>query len=146
MLTFFKINSEQDSEWDDNPNDLSIFIVIIASVQHEFGLSTYIVANRKHQKVVTSKFNVLGCSTMKVVSQFDVNLETSISYLKEGMPVVVLNALKAFIEAKRARPFLCADLKRVMEGAEIARITSAQEEEGTSGSGHATPSPQKGTC
>ena len=34
MLTFFKINSEQDSEWDDNPNDLSIFIVIIASVQH----------------------------------------------------------------------------------------------------------------
>ena len=127
MLTFFKINSEQDSEWDDNPNDLSIFIVIIASVQHEFGLSTHIVAN--HQKAVTSKLNVLGCSTAKVVSQFDTNLETSISSLKEGMLVVGLNALKAFIEAKRARPFLRADLKRVMEGAEIAMITSTEEEE-----------------
>ena len=141
MSTFFKINSEQDLEWDDNPNDLSVFVVIIASVQHEFGLSTYIVANKKHQKAVTSKFNVLGCSTIKVVSQFDINLETSISSLKEGMLVVGLNALKAFIEAKRARPFLYADLKRVMEGAEIARITSTQEEEGTSVLGHATLSP-----
>ena len=111
MLTFFKINSEQDLEWDDNPNELSIFIVIIASVQCKFDLSTHIVANRKHQKAVTSEFNVLGCSTTKVVSQFDVDLETLISSLKEGMHVVGLNALKAFIEAKRARPFLCADLK-----------------------------------
>ena len=141
MLTFFKINSEQDLEWDDNPNDLSIFIVIIASVQHEFGLSTYIVANRKHQKAVTSKFNVLGCSTIKVVSQFDINLETSISSLKEGMHVVGLNALKTFIEAKRARPFLCADLKRVMEGAEIAAGINTQEEDETSSLGCATLSP-----
>ena len=129
MLTFFKINSEQELEWDDNPNDLSIFIVIIASVQHEFGLSTYIVANRKHQKAVTSKFNVLGCSTIKVVSQFDVNLETSISSLKEGMPVVGLNALKAFIEAKRARPFLYADLKRLMEAADTLSPGEQREEE-----------------
>ena len=141
MLTFFKINSEQDLEWDDNPNDLSIFVVIIASVQHEFGLSTHTVANRKHQKAVTSKFNVLGCSTIKVVSQFDVNLETSISSLKEGMQVVGLNALKAFIEAKRARPFLYADLKRVMEGAEIAAGINTQEEDETSSLGCATPSP-----
>ena len=59
--------------------------------------------------------------------------------------MVGLNALKAFIKAKRARPFLYADLKRVMEGAEIARITNAQEgeEERTSGLGHATLSPQR---
>ena len=138
MLTFFKINSEQDLEWDDNPNDLSIFIVIIASVQHKFGLSTYIVANTKHQKDVTSKFNFLGCSNIKVVSQFDANLETSISSLKEGMHVVGLNALRAFIEAKRARPFLYADLKRVMEAAEIARITYTQEKE-TEGLGWPSP-------
>ena len=91
--------------------------MIIVSVQHEFGLSAHIVANRKHQKAVTSKFNVLGCSTAKVVSQFDVTLETSISSLKEGMRAVGLNALRAFIEAKRARPFLCADLKQVLVGA-----------------------------
>ena len=141
MLTFFKINSEQDLEWDDNPNDLSIFIVIIASVQHEFGLSTHIVANRKHQKDVTSKFNVLGCSTIKVVSQFDINLETSISSLKEGMHVVGLNALRVFIEAKRARPFLYADLKRVMEAAEIAVGINKQGEDETSSLGCATLSP-----
>ena len=121
---------------------LSLAIVIIASVQHKFGLSTCVVANGKHQKAVTSKFNVLSCTTTKVVSQFDANLETSISSLKEGMPVVGLNALKAFIEAKHARPFLYADLKRVMEGAEIARIVNTQEEEErTSGLDHATLSP-----
>ena len=58
------------------------------------------------------------------------------------MHVVGLNALKAFIEAKRARPFVHVDLKRVMEGAEIARITNThEEEERTSGLGHATLSP-----
>ena len=139
MLTYFKINSEQELEWDDTtPHDLSIFIVIIASVQHEFGLSTCIVANRKHQKAVTSKFNVLSCSTIKVVSQFDILLETSISSLKEGMHVVGLNALKAFIEAKRNRPFLHVDLKRVMEASEIAAITKTQEEDETSSLGYPT--------
>ena len=140
MLTFFKINSEQALEWNDDPNDLSIFIVIITSVQHEFGLSTYVVANRKHQKAVTSKFYVLGCSTIKVVSQFDITLETSISSLKEGMNVVGLNALKAFIEAKCARPFLYTDLKREMEGAEFAGSIDTEEDE-TSSLGCATLSP-----
>jgi len=72
----------------------------------------------RHQYTET-RFNVLGCSTIKVVSQFDI-LETSISSLKEEMHVVGLNALRAFIEAKRARPFLYVVLKRVMEAAEIA--------------------------
>ena len=122
MLTYFKVNSEQALEWNEDLNDLTFFIVIIATVEHEFGLSTHIVANRKHQKDVTSRFSVLGCSTIKVVSQFDIKTETGITCLKEGMPVV-------FIEAKRATPFRHADLKWVMEGAEIARITNAQEEE-----------------
>ena len=129
MLTYFKVNSEQALEWNEDLNDLTFFIVIIATVEHEFGLSTYIVANRKHQKDVTSRFSVLGCSTTKVVSQFDIKTETGITCLKGGMPVVGLNALRKFIEAKRATPFRCADLKWVMEGAEIARITNTQEEE-----------------
>ena len=129
MLTRFKVNSEQALEWNEDLNDLTFFIVIIATVEHEFGLSTYIVANRKHQKDVTSRFSVLSCSTIKVVSQFDIKTETGITCLKEGMPVVGLNALREFIEAKRATPFRYADLKRVMEGAEIARITNTQEEE-----------------
>ena len=45
MLTHFKVNSEQVIEWNEDLNDLTFFIVIIATVEHEFGLSTHIVAN-----------------------------------------------------------------------------------------------------
>ena len=124
MLTYFKINSEQALEWDEDLNDLTVFIVIIATVEHEFGFSTYIVSNRR-QKGVASRFSVLRYSTIKVISQFDIKTETGITCLKEGMPVVVgLNALKAFIEAKRDRPFTYAGLKQVLEAIEN------QEEEG----------------
>ena len=119
-----------------------MFIVIIAAVECEFGLGAHVVSDRR-PKAVTSRFCVLGCSTAKVVSQFDTKTETGASCPKEGMHVAGVNALKAFIEAKRSRPFLCVDLKRVMEGAEIAAIANAQEEEGTSGLGHATPSPER---
>lgn len=134
MLTFYKINSEQMLEWDENPNDFSMFTVIIASVQHEFGVSTHIVSNRKNQKAVMSKFNALGHSTTKVVSQFDVMTETGVTCLNEGVLVIGLNALKAFIDAKRNKPFALADVRRVMEA-----VTVAQAE--TSGMGYAALSP-----
>ena len=111
MLTYFKVNSEQALEWNEDLNDLTFFIVIIATVEHEFGLSTCIVANRKHQKDVTSRFSVLGCSTIKAVSQFDTKTKTGIACPNEGMPLVGLNALREFIEAKRATPFRRAALK-----------------------------------
>ena len=40
MLTYFKINSEQALEWDEDLNDLTILTVIITTVEHKFGLST----------------------------------------------------------------------------------------------------------
>ena len=70
MLTHFKTCSEQALEWDEDLNDLTVFIVIIATVKHEFGLGTHVVSNRR-QKAVTSRFCVLGHSTVKVISQFD---------------------------------------------------------------------------
>ena len=130
MLTYFKINSEQALEWDEDSNDdLSIFIVIVAVVNHEFGVSTFVLSNRKQQSVVSSKFKVLGLSTVSVVSQFDIKTETGVGSLREGMWVTGLNGLRAFIEAKRSQPFMCADLKRVMTAAEIA-ITGVQGEHG----------------
>ena len=66
MLTYFKINSEQALEWNEDLNDLTIFIVIIATVEHKFGFSTHIVSNRG-QKGVSSRFCVLGYSTIKVI-------------------------------------------------------------------------------
>ena len=44
MLTYFKINSEQALVWNEDPNDLSIFIVLVAVVNHKFGVSTFVLA------------------------------------------------------------------------------------------------------
>ena len=134
MLTFFKINSEQQLEWNNDPQDLCTFVVIITAVEHEFGVSTYLLFNRKQQKIVSSKFNVVGLSTIKVTSQFDIKTETGVDRLKEGMPIIGLNALQAFLEAKRKRPFVCADLKRISEAA-------GEQWEETSSLGYATLSP-----
>lgn len=116
MLTFFKINSEQHLEWKEDLDD-GAFIVVVATVEHEFGISTYLLCNRKQQSVVSSKLNVVGLTSIRVVSQFDIRTETGVDSLKEGMDVIGLGALRAFLEAKRKRPFMYADLKRVLEAA-----------------------------
>ena len=117
MLNFFKINSEHRLEWDENPQDFLTFIVIVAVKEHEFGVSTYILCNRKQQSIVASKFEVLGLSTINVVSQFNIKIETGVKSLNGEMKVVGLNALRVFLELKRKYPFIYADLKRVSEAA-----------------------------
>ena len=86
MLAFFKINSEQQLEWNNDPQDLCTFIVIISVVEHEFGVSTCLPCNRKQHRIVSSKFNVLGLSTVKVASQFDIKTETGVNSLKKLCP------------------------------------------------------------
>ena len=44
-------------EWDHDPPDLSTFIVIIAAMEHKFGLSTHVVSNRR-QKAMTSRLGL----------------------------------------------------------------------------------------
>lgn len=39
VFTYFKINFEHELDWEDDPNDLSVFVVIAAKLEHEFGLS-----------------------------------------------------------------------------------------------------------
>ena len=91
---------------------------IIAVVEHEFFVSTYLLCNRKQQRILSSKFQVLGLSTIKVISQFDMKTETGVASLKEVMAVIGLNALRAFLDAKRKRPFVYADLNRISEAAD----------------------------
>lgn len=89
MLTYLKVNSGQALEWNEDPEDLSMFVINVATQQHEFGFSTCVAANTKHQRDVNSKFRTGGCSTTKLLTQFDVQLETSLSSLpQEGMRVV----------------------------------------------------------
>lgn len=114
MLTFWKINSETIPEWNDEPNDLT-FAVVLTEMETVHGVSTCFLSNRKDRRAVLSKHDVVGHSTLKIMSQFDVKTETGVSSLKEGMEVVNSNALRAFIDAKRARPFASAGWERVLQ-------------------------------
>ena len=127
MLTFFKVNSEQPLTWCDDPLDLFTFIVIVTVIEHEFGVSTYLVGNSKLQSIVASKNDVLGLFTVIVVSQFDVKTETGVEHLQEGMSVIGLNALNAFLDANRKQPFLHAELKRISEAATAVQRETEQE-------------------
>ncbi|KAG7356056.1 hypothetical protein IV203_000742 [Nitzschia inconspicua] len=115
MFTFFKINSEEKLEWDHDPQDLSAFIVLVTFMKHQLGYSTYILSNRRNQKEITKKYSTTGHSRIRVISQFDVALETSISCLSAWMCVIGIDALKTFLGANRDRPFAHARLKRVLE-------------------------------
>lgn len=112
MLTYFKVNSELALDWVED-DDLSVFIIVIATVQHEFRMSTYVVCNKKHQwevlfqlftvsyiwefsnifrlssrcNDVTQKFNAVGCSTIKNVTHFFCNdTVPSFASPKPGFP------------------------------------------------------------
>ena len=132
MLTFFKINSEQQLEWDHDPQDLTTFVVIIKVIPCQSGsYGTYVLSNQKHQKEITKRYFTVGRSTIKLLSQFDVALETSISCLSGKMIVIGQEALKAFLEAS-GQPFTHAGLKQVLETA-IENRASNQEEEDSLG-------------
>lgn len=76
-----------------DPQDLTTFIVIVAVIQHRFGVSTYIQSDRKHQKAIAAKLDVVGLFSVNVSSGFDVKTETGVSGPAEGMDVVDLSAL-----------------------------------------------------
>ena len=91
---------------------------------------------------MTSKFDGGGLSTTNAISQFDIKTETGVTNLEAGMKVIGLTALWAFLETKRRRPLLYADLKRALESAEFGTMTDfcAREEDEM---GHATLSPSE---
>lgn len=141
MLTFFRINSEETLEWRHDPQDLITFIVVVAETQHKFGVSTYVLSNRKHQKIITAKLDMAGLFSVRVASGFDVKTETGVGGLTKGMKVVGLSALRAFLEAKRDRPFVYADLKRVLKHSEdAANALNTDDREETEDLGYASPS------
>ena len=127
MLAFFKINHENCLEWTDTPDPLTFIVVINVVATSDRGFSACIVTNQKVNKKVAKKCTTDGHSTLKMVSQFDVALETSISCLSGKMIVIGQEALKAFLEAS-GQPFTHAGLKQVLETA-IENRASNQEEE-----------------
>lgn len=62
--------------------------------------------------------------------------------LTKGMGVVGLGVLRAFLEAKRGRPFAYADLKRVLKHSEAATANANADTDDwgeTEDLGHASP-------
>ena len=81
---------------------------------------------------------MIGNSTTKVVSQFDVMIETSVSSLHREMRVIGVRGLAAHSDAKRIPPFQLSELRRILDH-NTTEETTAQEEKGEEGPGHASP-------
>ena len=138
MLKFWKINHERELSWnDDDANDFSTFIMIVAVRATEFGCSTHSHSNRKEWKVMLNKFGVIGHSTLNAISQFDVKTKTGVTCLKEGMPIIGTNALRTFIETNSHGSFTYMNLERILTAVDIANLKEQREE--TSSLGYPSP-------
>ena len=126
-MFFWKINHERELDWIGDPDDFSTFIVIVAVKATEFGFSTYLCTNGKQRKVVLNKYNVIGRSTLRPISQFDVRTELGITCLKEGMLIMNRNALRTFIETNSHRSFTHANLEQILTAAEVSSLDEEPE-------------------
>lgn len=130
-MPYYKINHERELDWNDDNNDLSTFIVVAAERETEFGCSTYVYSNRKHQSAIQFKFNVIGHHSVRAISQFDMKIESGVTYLKEGMKIIGAKALRMFLEANSHRPLACMNLVQILEAVDV---TNLQEETSSPGS------------
>ena len=115
MLTFFKINHEHCLEWKDATDVLTFIVVVEVVATSDRGFSTHIMTNERRNSVVTKKCITSGRSTIKVMSQFDVALETGTIQFSPDMPVIGFNALGRFL-ARDKLPFFHSGPREVLTG------------------------------
>ena len=129
MVTFWRVNSEQEGvEWNDDES--STFIVVVAVKERELGLSTYLCGNVNvgKRKATLNKMNAEGHFTLNRINQFDVQIETGVSSLEEGMTVMVgKEALRAFLQHSH-KPFENQSLELVLVNADVAETLNAEGE------------------
>ena len=128
MMSFWKINHEQELDWIDDPDDLSTFIVVVAVKASEFGFSAYSCVNRSQRKATLGKLRVVGHFTLHAITQFDARTESGVSYLQEEMPVIGRNALRSFVANNSHRSFTYAQLRLISAAADIACLNEQEEE------------------
>lgn len=110
---FYKINHEHCLEWDDVSDPFTFIIVVKVTATSDRGFSTYVLTNKRSD--ITKKYTTDGHSTIKVMSQFDVALETGVTQLSADMPVIGIDALGIFIKKDR-QPFFHSGLREVLTG------------------------------
>ena len=101
MLTFWKINHENCSEWENTPDSLT-FVIVVKVVASNQGFSTCVLSNEKRNSAITKKHTTDGRSTIKVVSQFDVALETGTNQFSADMPMIGIDALELFLSKSKS--------------------------------------------
>ena len=111
MLTFFKINHEHCLEWKDAQDPL-VFVVVKVAATLDRGFSTCVFSDERCNSAITKKCTTGGRSTIKVVSQFDVALETGTNQFSADMPVMGIDALELFL-SKSKSPFFHSGLTEV---------------------------------
>ena len=126
MLNFFKINHERVLEWEDFPDVLTFIVVVNVMASSDRGFSTYILTNERSNSAITRKYTTTGHSTIRVVSQFDVALETGMTQFSADMPVVGIDALELFL-SKGKMPFFHSGLREVLVGNRRLESKGSQE-------------------
>ena len=125
--THFKINHEHELDWvedENDENDLFTFIVLAIARVTEFGCSSYVYSNRKGRSATLNKCNVIGHSTLKPISQFDIKIETGVTCLTEGIKTTGSHALRGFLCANSHPPLACMNLAQILSAADIASLPS----------------------
>ena len=114
MLTFWKINHENCSEWKNTPDSLT-FVIVVKVVASDRGFSTHVSSNERRNSAITKKHTTGGRSTIKTVSQFDVALERGTNQFSADMPVMGIDAFELFL-SKSKTPFFHSGLSAVLTG------------------------------
>ena len=116
MLSFWKINSETLPTWtEEDERDPHTFIVIVFCSKHELDYSSCILSNSKSVKKIRNKFMTLGHSTLHIIAQYDVFIETGVKSIKVDMPVKGINAFHAYLASQYHRPFSSWNLNAILE-------------------------------
>lgn len=113
-MPHFKINHENELEWNDDDNDPTTFIVITAQLEKEFGYGTFVCTNRKIVSAISKKFKTIGHFSCRNISQFDIKIDTGITHLKEGMKIIGKNALRTFLDVHSHLPLSCLNLEQLL--------------------------------
>ena len=102
MLTFFNVNHEHCLEWADL-SDLRTFIIVIkVTATSDRGFSACVLTNQRTNSAITKKHTSDGHTTIKVVSQFDVALETGTTQFSADVPVTGIDALELFLSKSKS--------------------------------------------
>lgn len=124
-MPWFKCNSLSPPHWSSVDG---VFVVVAVTNIGETGFTTYLYSNAKSKQIISQCSKVTGHHSIKLVSEFDVNVETGLVDFNCSMEVVNVEALFSFIDSHPQRPMAHNSL-RLLAAAKKPKPPSSSEEE-----------------